>query len=64
MKMGFGHVQQVGGWMEGEERVMTRESYVGMFGPTVGDRVRLGDTNLWIEVEADMVRSSLPPSLQ
>lgn len=24
-----------------------------MFGPTVGDRVRLGDTNLWVEVEED-----------
>ena len=24
-----------------------------MFGPTVGDRVRLADTNLWIEVEKD-----------
>jgi urease subunit alpha len=24
-----------------------------MYGPTIGDRVRLGDTDLWIEVEAD-----------
>jgi hypothetical protein len=24
-----------------------------MFGPTTGDRVRLGDTDLWIEVEKD-----------
>ena len=24
-----------------------------MFGPTVGDRVRLADTELWIEVERD-----------
>lgn len=24
-----------------------------MFGPTTGDRVRLGDTNLWIEIEKD-----------
>jgi urease subunit alpha len=24
-----------------------------MFGPTVGDRVRLGDTDLWIEIERD-----------
>ena len=24
-----------------------------MFGPTVGDRVRLADTELWIEVEKD-----------
>lgn len=32
---------------------MTRAAYADMFGPTVGDRVRLGDTNLWIEVEKD-----------
>ena len=32
---------------------MDRHSYAHMFGPTVGDRVRLGDTELWIEVEKD-----------
>jgi urease subunit alpha len=32
---------------------MDRASYVGRFGPTVGDRIRLGDTSLWIRVEAD-----------
>ncbi len=30
-----------------------RSSYVSMFGPTVGDKVRLADTNLLIEVEKD-----------
>jgi urease subunit alpha len=30
-----------------------RETYAQMFGPTVGDRVRLADTELWIEVERD-----------
>ncbi|HEY5579622.1 MAG TPA: urease subunit alpha [Rhodoferax sp.] len=30
-----------------------RRAYAEMFGPTVGDRVRLADTNLIIEVEAD-----------
>ncbi|MBU2478477.1 MAG: urease subunit alpha, partial [Gammaproteobacteria bacterium] len=30
-----------------------RRAYAEMFGPTVGDRVRLGDTELWIEVEDD-----------
>jgi len=30
-----------------------KHSYAHMFGPTVGDRVRLADTNLWIEVEKD-----------
>lgn len=32
---------------------MDRSSYAQMFGPTTGDRVRLGDTELWIEVEKD-----------
>src|SRR5260221_6802158 len=30
-----------------------RAAYASMFGPTVGDRVRLADTELVIEVEAD-----------
>jgi urease subunit alpha len=32
---------------------MERRAYAEMFGPTVGDRVRLGDTELVIEVEHD-----------
>ena len=34
-------------------REMDRRAYVGMFGPTVGDKVRLADTELSIEVEED-----------
>jgi len=30
-----------------------RRAYADMFGPTTGDKVRLGDTELWIEVEKD-----------
>jgi urease subunit alpha len=30
-----------------------RQAYAEMFGPTVGDRLRLADTELWIEVEKD-----------
>jgi urease subunit alpha len=30
-----------------------RRAYADMYGPTTGDRVRLGDTELWIEVEDD-----------
>ena len=30
-----------------------REAYASMFGPTVGDKVRLADTELFIEVEED-----------
>lgn len=32
---------------------ISRRAYAEMFGPTTGDRVRLADTDLWIEVEAD-----------
>ena len=30
-----------------------RQAYAEIFGPTVGDRVRLADTDLLIEVEED-----------
>ncbi len=33
---------------------ITRSAYAGMFGPTTGDRVRLADTELFIEVEQDL----------
>ncbi|MEE1767624.1 urease subunit alpha [Streptomyces sp. JV185] len=33
---------------------ITRENYAKSYGPTVGDQVRLGDTNLWIEVTHDL----------
>src|SRR6476620_3845303 len=32
---------------------ISRNAYAEMFGPTTGDRVRLADTDLWIEVEKD-----------
>lgn len=32
---------------------LSRQAYADMFGPTVGDRVRLADTALWVEVEKD-----------
>jgi urease subunit alpha len=32
---------------------ISRRAYAGMFGPTTGDRIRLADTDLLIEVEAD-----------
>src|SRR5688572_291075 len=33
---------------------ITRANYADMYGPTTGDRVRLADTELWIEVEKDL----------
>ncbi|MEU9870245.1 urease subunit alpha [Actinomadura sp. NPDC048021] len=32
---------------------MSRQQYASMYGPTVGDRLRLGDTDLVVEVEKD-----------
>ncbi|KAK3115601.1 Urease [Teratosphaeriaceae sp. CCFEE 6253] len=56
---------QEGGFLHKEEPAsdqkldpfsMAREAYVAMFGPTVGDRVRLGSTDLWIKVEKDYTK--------
>ena len=32
---------------------ISRQAYADMFGPTTGDKVRLGDSDLFLEVEAD-----------
>jgi urease subunit alpha len=34
---------------------ISRHDYLARFGPTTGDRIRLGDTNLWVRVERDEV---------
>jgi urease subunit alpha len=34
-------------------RTIGRRAYAEMFGPTTGDRLRLADTELWIEIEKD-----------
>src|SRR5437773_8705799 len=34
---------------------LSRRQYAEMFGPTVGDRVRLADTDLLMEVERDLI---------
>ena len=33
---------------------ISRQEYAGLFGPTVGDKIRLGDTGLLIEIERDL----------
>ncbi|CAL1716377.1 unnamed protein product [Somion occarium] len=53
VQKGFGHVPEPGALEVSEDTNIGRDAYVAMFGPTVGDRVRLGDTTLWIEVERD-----------
>ncbi|TFK27820.1 urease [Coprinopsis marcescibilis] len=50
---GFAHLLEPGAQEVTEDADMSREDYISMFGPTVGDRVRLGDTALWVEVERD-----------
>ena len=32
---------------------ISRQAYAEMFGPTTGDKLRLADTALWLEVEQD-----------
>ena len=34
---------------------ITHKRYVELYGPTEGDAVRLGDTDLWVEVEKDLI---------
>src|SRR5215470_14382809 len=48
----LGRAPKAGTANEGPTRI-SRSAYVHMFGPTVGDKVRLADTDLMIEVEAD-----------
>ncbi|KAI9140348.1 urease [Paraphysoderma sedebokerense] len=55
-RLGFGYEK-----FAGVERIprpfeLDRKVYADMFGPTVGDRVRLGDTSLFIEIEKDYTR--------
>ena len=53
-KGGFAHKAEPDGLnVHFDSFTMTGEGYNGMFGPTVGDKLRLGATNLWIKVEKD-----------
>lgn len=38
---------------ESEKTLVDREQYAGLYGPTTGDLVRLGNTDLWVKVEKD-----------
>ncbi|EGS18041.1 urease-like protein [Thermochaetoides thermophila DSM 1495] len=54
VKMGFAHVPEPGAdaaLIQGA--ALDRETYAHMFGPTTGDLVRLGNTELWVRVEKD-----------
>jgi urease len=52
---GFAHTPDPAGdaVFAGEAFSMERAAYATMFGPTTGDLVRLGSTDLWIKVEKD-----------
>eukprot|EP00850_Spirogloea_muscicola_P011077 SM000067S20354 [mRNA] locus=s67:546187:551772:+ [translate_table: standard] len=58
-QLGFGHSDEldalsgITGKDEGLTAVVSREHYASVFGPTTGDKVRLGDTDLFAEVEKD-----------
>ncbi|KAF7976623.1 hypothetical protein HWV62_6140 [Athelia sp. TMB] len=53
IQKGFGHVAEPGALEVSLGTDIGRDEYISMYGPTVGDRVRLGDTALWIEIERD-----------
>lgn len=54
-KAGFAHVPEPAGDLGHiDVASMTRADYASMFGPTTGDLVKLGNTDLWIKVEKDM----------
>ena len=33
---------------------ISRQEYADLFGPTTGDKIRLGDTDLYVEIEQDL----------
>lgn len=35
-------------------KIISREAYANMYGPTTGDKIRLGDTDLFAEIERDL----------
>ncbi|XP_047249791.1 urease isoform X3 [Capsicum annuum] len=56
---GFGNLEEpnaregVVGEESGFSFSMSHEAYANMYGPTTGDRIRLGDTDLFAEIEKD-----------
>ncbi|KAI9336564.1 urease [Obelidium mucronatum] len=52
-KMGFKHTPLLRDLAPSAPYTMSRVRYADAYGPTIGDRVRLADTSLWIEIEKD-----------
>ncbi|KAK3642659.1 Urease [Elasticomyces elasticus] len=53
---GFLHKEEPASDQQLDPFKMSREAYIAMFGPTVGDRIRLGSTDLWIKIEKDFTK--------
>ncbi|KAF8841793.1 urease [Paxillus ammoniavirescens] len=49
----FAHVPEPDALAVYVDKDLGHEDYISMYGPTVGDRIRLGDTSLWIQIERD-----------
>lgn len=64
VQKGFRHTPEPGAMEVTACTDIGRDAYISMYGPTVGDRVRLGDTALWIEVEKDEVSLTFYISFQ
>ncbi|KIJ67033.1 hypothetical protein HYDPIDRAFT_38468 [Hydnomerulius pinastri MD-312] len=50
---GFSHVPEPDALAVHSDKDISREEYISMYGPTIGDRIRLGDTSLWVQIERD-----------
>lgn len=56
-KLGFLHVAEPAGDAAHIDMAsLTRQAYCALYGPTTGDLVRLGATDLWLQVEKDMTQ--------
>ncbi|CAG8491359.1 7424_t:CDS:2 [Paraglomus brasilianum] len=53
VKQGFSHTVQTEGSLRVYPYTMERKVYADFYGPTTGDRIRLGNTDLWLEIEKD-----------
>lgn len=55
VQKGYGYEPEPSTYEISVDTPLSHETYAAMFGPTMGDKVRLGDTALWVEVEKDLV---------
>src|SRR5918997_739293 len=54
-RLASGEQRRRGGRKEYMVLKLTRKQYTDLFGPTTGDKVRLGDTDLMIQIEKDLI---------